>query len=308
MSTLTRKFLYRAKYNYGRYLNLLTPVDITLELSSFCNLRCPFCYHANQDNLFFERKYMPIAMAYEIIWQAAKFKVPALKFNWRGESTLHKEYVQILSYAQRFDFVDLISNTNMNYHDPLITAALANQTKVKISLDSMDLQTYAIHRPKGNHALVLKNIDDLMSMNPKCEVVAQFVKTKYNQDEDFTLIQKKYPQIKISVRDMVEGRGGQDVGNIATKKRDLSKRIPCNQAFVRLIFDASGNAYPCCPDIRNEYLLGNINKQNIKEIFNSDVAKRLRTYLKSGSAFRLEPCKSCSSFESYKNFKPNWNS
>ena len=55
--------------------------------------------------------------------------------------------------------------------------------------------------------------------------------------------------------------------------------------------------------------LGNINKQTVKMIFNGKPAKQLRSDLKIGHAFvKNKECRNCSSFESYKNFKPGWHS
>jgi hypothetical protein len=54
--------------------------------------------------------------------------------------------------------------------------------------------------------------------------------------------------------------------------------------------------------------MGDINKNSLKEIFNSQIAKQLRNDLKTGKAFELDPCKTCSSFESYKGTKLPWNS
>jgi hypothetical protein len=33
-------FKYRFKYRYGKHLPLIKPVDVSLELSSFCNMSC----------------------------------------------------------------------------------------------------------------------------------------------------------------------------------------------------------------------------------------------------------------------------
>jgi len=111
------------------------------------------------------------------------------------------------------------------------------------------------------------------------------------------------------VRDMVGGRVDSDLSDFTNAERDVhGERIPCKQAFVRLIFNWAGVAFPCCPDIKEQLALGDINKSSIKEIFNSKQAKFLRKRLKNGNAFDSDPCQSCSSFESYAGYEPNWGS
>ena len=39
----TKYFAYRLKYHYGKLLRLRTPVDVSLELSSQCNMACGYC-------------------------------------------------------------------------------------------------------------------------------------------------------------------------------------------------------------------------------------------------------------------------
>jgi radical SAM protein with 4Fe4S-binding SPASM domain len=74
------------------------------------------------------------------------------------------------------------------------------------------------------------------------------------------------------------------------------------------VFDWQGNAQMCCIDIKSELQLGNIHDKSIYEIFNSQKAKEVRKSLLNKQGFNLEPCKSCSSFESYKNYKAPWGS
>ena len=59
--------IYRAKFNYGRFLNLEKPVDVSLELSSACNLSCKYCYHNEQSTLPFKKGLMDLSLATKII-------------------------------------------------------------------------------------------------------------------------------------------------------------------------------------------------------------------------------------------------
>lgn len=309
--------LYRGKYHFGKYLNLKRPVDVMMELSSYCNLRCNYCYHSDKKNLPFKQKHMSREIAYKIIDQAAELGVNSLKFNYRGEGTLNPDFRAISKYAHDkangSTFIDRIVNSNFSFPTNRIKIldGMSYHTKIKISFDSFIPEVFEKQRKGANFREVFGNINDFYHHHrePHNEVVIQAVRTKLNYDEDIEGNVKKYwPEAKVSIRDVVAGRKKDDIDEYEHKKRDFKSRQACKQAFVRLVFTWDGMALPCCPDIKEELVLGHIENNSLEEIFNSEFARQLRKDLKSGKAFDLDPCKTCSSFESYKGYKTKWTS
>lgn len=312
--------IYRAKYRWGRHLPLKKPVDVSLELASKCNMRCGYCYHNDKATLPFQLGIMEASTAKLIISDAAAFGVHSLKFNWKGESTLNPAYTSITSYAKSLaggtTFIDRLANSNFKIPRAIREdrfQGLANLTKVKISYDSFRKEVFESQRLGGNHDLTTENIHLFYNhperIKSETQMVIQAVRTKLNKDEDIAHeCKKRWPEAQISIRDMVEGRVEKDLDDLTHKKRDASERQSCIQAHVRLIFNWKGEAYPCCPDVGEKLKLGDIWKQSMTEIFNGAPACGLRYRLKNKKAFLYDPCKNCSSFESYTGFKPNWES
>jgi len=308
--------IYRAKYRFGRYLPLRKPVDVSLELAAACNQRCGYCYWAEPDKVPFKRGMMARDTAFEIIKQCSDLGVPSLKFNWRGESTLNPHFLEITAYAKSLasgsTFIDRLTNSNFKFpsHREDIFEGLCNQTKVKVSFDSFIKDVFETQRAGARYHQALTNID-LFYHHPRrkdTELVIQAVRTARNLEEDIEgEVKKRWPSATVSIRNVVEGRRSESISDIAVLERP-KERQSCLQAHVRLIFSHDGNASPCCPSISDQLYLGNIKDSSVKEIFNSAMARELRKDLKSGVAFKLDPCKTCSSFESYKGFRPSWNS
>lgn len=309
-------YKYRFKYIYSKYLNLKEPVDLMLELSSYCNMRCSYCYHGDKSNLPFKQNFMQLDLAKKILSDAASTGVSSLKFNFRGESTLHPNFEEITAYAKSLAnksvFIDRITNTNIKFSSDRedIFRGLCNQTKVKISFDSFDKYVFETQRDGGNHIIALYNIDKLYNYPGRDNVIViQAVRTNLNKNEDLAgEIKKRWPFAEISIRDMVSGRINNDLTDLENKKRDFKNRQACTQAFSRLVVRYNGTIGACCPDIREEIYLGDLNKNSILDIWNGENAKLLKEKLKNKMAFNYEPCKSCSSFESFKGYKPNFNS
>jgi len=313
---------YRLKYRYGRYLNLDAPVDVALELSSHCNMACEYCYHSDPKNLPFTKGHMGFEFATKIIRECHAIGVSSLKMNYRGESTLNPSFRNICEFAWHMSqwgegFIERITNSNFKFRTTNldIFEGLSYQTKIKVSLDSFNKEVFETQRKGGRHNLTMSNIDrfydEFFQGNiPNQQLVIQAVITNRNKDEDIKgLVKKRWPKATVSIRDMVEGRVNKNLEDLTTKKRDVSSRHPCLQAFVRLIVHWDGKVNVCCPAINNDLIVGDATKQTLKEIFNSPTVKYLRHSLKNKTAFQTrKACLNCSSFESYKGYKHPWGS
>lgn len=306
---------YRLRYRYGQHLRLRAPVDVSLELASHCNQKCGYCYHADPDGLPFTKGMMAPEVAYRIIDQAAELGVASLKFNWKGESTLNPAFRDITGYARMLAsgpvFVDRLTNSNFKFptHRDDIFDGLCHQTKVKVSIDSFRKDVFETQRAGGVLELALANVDRFYRYHKRrhTELVIQAVRTTLNRDEDLeSEIRKRWPTATVSIRDMVAGRVKRDLTALEHRSRDDSRRQSCLQAHVRVIFNWEGRGFPCCPDIGEQLCLGDIRNQSLRSIFNGATARQLRHDLKSGSAFDADPCRSCSSFETYVGFRPAW--
>lgn len=209
-------------------------------------------------------------------------------------------------------FIDRITNSNFNFsfNREDIFHGLCNQTKVKVSFDSFDKEIFESQRKGSNYEKTIANIDKFYSYPGRDNIlVVQSVRTQRNKDEDLEHeIKKRWPSAVASIRDVVQGRTqDKSYSDILVRARETDRK-PCQQAFVRLVIAHDGRVSPCCPDIGNKLVIGDVKEQKISEIFNSYTAKLIRRGLKDGSAFALDPCKTCPSHESYKGHKPNWNS
>ena len=304
---MLKYLLYRIKYMYSPWLELVYPVDVTLELSSHCNMKCSYCYHS-QKEVPFQKGFMSLQTASKILKEAHENKVSSIKFVWKGEQTLNPNFYQIAKIAKDYNFMERIINSNFKFgHEKNdIFNGLCCMTKVKVSFDSFIEEVFE-QRDKGSHALILSNIDKFYAIKPKgTELVIQAVRTKRNEHEDIEgAVKKRWPGSSVSIRDVVSGRKEENITDLEIKEKPIG-RIPCRQAFARLIFNHKGQAFPCCPDIKEKLVLGDINFQTIEEIWNGPLAQSLRLSLSHGVAFKKEPCQSCSSFESYKGYKPNF--
>jgi radical SAM protein with 4Fe4S-binding SPASM domain len=268
----------------------------------------------------FEKGFMAKELAHKIIMQCFDLGVNSLKFNYRGEATLNPHFYEIVelskSLANRSTFIDRLTNSNFKIHPhrrEAVFKGLACMTKVKVSYDSFLKPVFEKQRSGGDHDLTTENIELFYNSRERIKsetrLVIQAVRTSANKDEDIAgEVKRRWPEAEVSIRDMVTGRIEKDLSNLEHRTRDVNNRKTCIQAHARMIVHHDGKVAPCCPAIKNNLLIGDLNKNTVAEVFNSIAAKTLRKSLKDKTAFFREPCKSCPSFESFKGYKAPFDS
>lgn len=141
---------------------------VELILADLCQQSCKFCayrldgYASNQ--LFDDRRMMPINKALEIVDDCAEIGVQAIQFTGGGEPTLHKGFEEVVSrvveHGMKFSLV-----SNGVRITPELAKVISWAEWVRISLDAATEETYVsvrrVHRShwvKAQQAVVnLKN-------------------------------------------------------------------------------------------------------------------------------------------------------
>lgn len=318
---------YREAWDKAYEVDPPVPLNIDIELASICDLRCPFCFvpDPNFEDMIRQRsddgrprsRLMPVDLAIEIINQAQMLGVPALKFNWRGESTLHPAYSEILFYAKTRiknvggngpAFHDLLINSNFNFK-PHALEGIMCATKAMVSLDSCNPQTHAKMRVGANFERVVGNIREVLKRGHP-NVWIRRVITDLNKDESFYQncqeLFADYGKFKVSEH-MVFDRNVSEKHSI-----DEHLQIPelertyCGYPSQRLVITSVGLVVPCCIALYENLLIGDLRKETLLEVWNGKKLKDLREILRANDVSRMGvACKGCQSWMSFKH--PNRN-
>lgn len=311
------------------------PLNVDIELASLCDLRCPFCYIPNPkfEEMIHERsndgrpraRLMEVDMALRVIDEAAAIGVPALKFNWRGESTLHPQYSLILDYAKRklfgadgvvFNagsvddpfieektrvFQELLINSNFNFKIHALDGAL-QATKIMVSLDSLVPETHRKMRVGADLARVKANIKAVLQYEHP-NVWLRRVVCSTNKDEDFYGDCQRefgrYGKFHVS-QHMVFDRNVLERYVFCGQSPEEAKRTYCGYPSQRIVISSSGLAMPCCLALYENLIVGDFNKQSLMEIWNGGPMRNLREVLRANDATKMgEACRKCESWMAF---------
>jgi radical SAM protein with 4Fe4S-binding SPASM domain len=151
----------------------VSPVNVQLELTEACNLRCRFCYNSQQPVLC--SKYN------DIIDRLANEKVMEIVLTG-GEPMLHPDFVKIVEIcSNKFTKVQIQTNGTHITREMAKTLEAFHVQSVNVSLHGFEETNDYLTRVKGSYKKALDGIKAILSTNVM--VVSNFVLTSKNISE-----------------------------------------------------------------------------------------------------------------------------
>ncbi|HJO92997.1 MAG TPA: radical SAM/SPASM domain-containing protein [Victivallales bacterium] len=299
-----------------------TPYVIYIDPSSVCNFRCKFCPSGEDDLIRNTTRWSGI-LSMEIFKKAindlAEFDNPikALKLFKDGEPLLNKNLHKMVKYAKDsglVNFIEITTNASLltpNMVDQLIEAGL---NRINISLYGMSSKDFLNFTRTGiDFDKFLSNIRYLYEHRQDCKV---FIKTTVGISEKS--VKEKFLKIFTPICDFINvenispfwpGYEFQDRYDIKLNTDEgtfgsvLEEKAVCPYLFYALPINSDGSVDQCSCDWRHDFLIGNVKKQSLKEIWNSKKLFDLRMLHLQGRRKEHSLCKNCNeiSYESIDN-------
>ena len=292
--------IFRYKFtNFSKdHIDSEIPSHLIVEPVSACNIRCIMCFQV--DESFSGNKEFMGNMDFElfkkVIDDAENAGIQAVTLSGRGEPTLHPRFGDMLDYCKG-KFFDLKMNTNATRLNETLMHKIieAGVTDLVFSVDSYEKDEYEKIRVLGKFDEVLKNIKEFKEINDrhsdsKCATRISGVKIDKSQNiEEFT----KFCKNNVDHVVMVEMSERWDTYNNPIENAGVH---PCNFLWGEMYVWYDGKCNPCDVDYKSELLVGNIKENSIKQIWNGEQYKKLRSLHHSGKRNECFPCDHCSNW------------
>lgn len=269
------------------------PLCVDIELSTFCNLKCPMCYtilDSYKNNVV--KKFMEEDLYKRIIDEIAG-KVPAIRLSLRGESTLHPKFVDFIKYAKekKINEISFLTNCSLMTKDFFKEVMLAGADWITVSIDGLKENYEAIRKP-------LKYDDTLQKIKDM-----KLVKEEYGRHRPVIKIQSIWPAIKEDPTDFYQTFSPY-VDLIAFNPLiDFNEKdenpvclddFSCPQIYQRLVIGSDGTALMCANSEENYCIMGDANKQSIYDIWHGEKLTEIRKLHNEKDGFKKVPhCKMC---------------
>jgi|TARA_Y100000310_G_scaffold344458_1_gene457328 radical SAM protein with 4Fe4S-binding SPASM domain len=246
----------------------------------------------------------------KIIDEGAKNGLASIKLNWRGEPLLHPKIVEMVKYAKDKGIVEVQFNTNAQLLTEDLSRRLidAGLDRIIFSVDGATTETYEKIRRGGKYDRLVNNIETFLRLKkekgtklPLTRI--QFVKMKENENEADLF--KKTWDGKIDEVIVNPFLDYTSLSDTAEKQDNLKSsdqikitgRKPCNQLWQRLIISYDGEVMMCCDDWNMEVKLGNVNNQNIYDIWHGEKLNKIRKLHATGQWDNIPVCKNCTELD-----------
>jgi len=274
---------YRKKWSEfpNNDIRSVVPLHIDFEITTRCNLRCPFC---PLQKMKIPRQDMELHLLSKVLTECAPRGTVACKLNWRGEPSCNPELPKFIESAKRLGIREVMINTNgLILNERLLKAYTKYLDKLIISVDSIQPETYAKLRVGGSLEAVIYNIQAVLDRRQgKPWIRVQKIDLPETRDEDFVGFWRDFGVDQVAINSYKE-KGDTGITPVNTDA--------CAQLWQRLVIAVDGSVYPCCEGYRLGSR-GNTKKESIEKMWNSDKINEWRNIHLKGHLEKLA-CKNC---------------
>lgn len=259
------------------------PLDIYIELTNHCNLRCTMC--PNPTQMKRKRGFMDKNLYRDILHQIYK-KVKYLRLFLFGEATIHPQFIDFLQYARNMDFSILVDSTLYGIDKELLKAFVdLGLNHLRISLDATNRSTYQQIKGRDGWDQINESLNFLISYKQKKNatypyIILQCIKMGKNSTdaEQFEEYYKNTGANRIelvnyiNLKERIREKSIHQTNTIETG--NLSNL--CYQPWRHLAITWSGQVTPCCQDYDCLMEVGKISDSSIFDIWNGQLMKQIR--------------------------------
>lgn len=280
---------YRARWHLKPKFHIVGsfPTHVDLEASSACDLHCVMCYHIKPT---FKQGLMSFELFKRAIDECARYRLPSIKLNYRGEPLLNPAIVDMVKYAKNKGIMEVQFNTNATLLTPEMSKRIieAGLDRIIFSLDGVDKRTVEAIRVGIDYDQVVSNIEAFLEIKgprPKPFTRIQMVRQEANEDQ--------VEKFKATWQDKIDTVGVLYADSRNCPAESALERVPCTDLWKRIFVLFDGTVTMCCYDFNEAMPLGNILETPLAEIWRGEKLNRIRAIHQRRRLNDIGVCRRC---------------
>lgn len=314
-SKLWNVFKLRFSYRFARFFKTSkawgTPMAVSIEPTTACNLSCPECPSGLKQ---FTRATgnLKVGMNEKILDELGKNLI-YINYYFQGEPFINPHIFEMIKAANQRNIYTSTS-TNAHFIDEQIAKKIIDSglDQLIISIDGTSQETYESYRVDGSLEKVLqgtKHIVSAKNKGAKLHIVFQFLVVKANEhqiDEVFRLA-KEYgvDEVRLKTAQFYQFENGNPLmpsndeysryklQSDGTYKLKNKLRNACWRMWSSCVFTWNGSVVPCCFDKDAKHQLGSVQSESFLSIWKSDQYRGFRKAVLTNRK-EIDICKNCS--------------
>jgi radical SAM protein with 4Fe4S-binding SPASM domain len=276
-----------------------SPVAISVEPTTRCNLRCPECPSGLRQ--FSRPQGFADLLAFTTWIQQMKHQVIWVNLYFQGEPMLHPQFTEMIGIAKKASMY-VMTSTNGHFltEETCHQIIDAGLDRLVVSLDGLDQLSYSAYRKGGDLATVLEGIDTLCRIkaarkvsHPYLILQTLILSTNEHQIHDFKqwIRRKGVDEVQLKRAQFYQYSEGNPLMPVEEKHRRYAKTasgdyalkssLPnhCRRMWFSAVITWDGRVLPCCYDKDGEYVMGKLSENTLQEIWRSEAYRRFRRKL-----------------------------
>ena len=289
-----------------------SPIAISIEPTTSCNLRCPECPSGLRE--FTRPTGMLEPQLNKTIIDQLKNELTYITYYFQGEPYLNKDFTEMVHYASSHNIYTATS-TNAHY----LTDKNCQETiesglsRLIISIDGTNQESYGKYRIGGDFEKVIEGSKNIVKWKKQMKsktpfIMWQFIVFGHNEGEieEIKALAKSVgvDHLALKTAQIYNFEQGSDLLPKNPKyaryqKAGLSYKIKngllshCWRMWHACVITWNGTVVPCCFDKDGDYKLGNLAKVSFNSIWYGDHYQRFRKLILK-SRKNIDICKNCS--------------
>jgi len=240
---------------------------------------------------------MEMRLYKKIVDEGKNMGISQITLHGFGEPLTDKYFFDKVRYAKRKGISKVTTNTNgiLLDFEKIKKIFESGLDEIYISFDAASELTYRKIRPRLNFSQIEENIRQLTLEKKKREVqkpkiFLSFVETKENISEEEQYL-KRWGRLVdgISISKMHNWAGGIKLDF------EKAKKDPCRLLWTDMVVSWDGKVPLCCNDYENRVILGDLNSQNISEVWQGEKLKKIRGKHQKSLFNEIKLCANCQS-------------
>jgi sulfatase maturation enzyme AslB (radical SAM superfamily) len=271
------------------------PVDIIVEVTGHCNLRCIMCPYPN---LTRPKGNMAFSTFTRIVDETARENPRArIWLAIMGEPLILGEKISsFIRYAKEHGIREVCLNTNATLLTQEVSRGLLQSglDKILVSIDAHSAPVYDAIRVGGDYSLVCRNVENFIRLRGDRsgpEVIAQFIVMEENESEVESFKRHWLERgATVKIRPKL-GWGNAVRSSILDQAAQGLQRFPCAWLTRTVSIHWDGTFSQCDADHEGLYSPGHIHRQSIKQVWDGPLAERRSRHWRGDYDF--QPCDNC---------------
>ena len=234
-------------------------------------------------------------------------RLKKLRLFKAGEPLLNPYVCQMVEYAKKADIAECIEiTTNGTLLDEKMSLGLieAGLDILNISVNGIDEKQYRdVCGYDMDFGEFRKKIDFFYRKRNTCKVFIKYSDIGYSQEQKnqfYDLFENICDEIFVETISATLWQGtnvGEKISDMhrGTYGQEMKMKWVCPFLFTTMVINHEGVAHLCCADWKTEYVLGDLKKDRIEDIWNGKVLKKYQILHLSRKKNEIPICIKCES-------------